>query len=243
LNVSRVAIVTGAAGGLGRAVAEVLGARGEVVVGVDIDGASLASMTVTTAGEVHTLEADLGRWSECERVVGETIDRHGRVDALVNRAAVLRRTELEEVDATTFADIFDANCRSVFVLSREAMRNMEQRGWGRIVNVTSVGVHVGGYSLTSALYEATKAAVMSFTKTFARYAGPRGILVNAVAPGGMRTPMLTEQTPPDLLALVERDIPLAGSPSPTKSQASSPISQARKIPTRAVRPSMSTAAS
>ena len=68
---------------------------------------------------------------------------------------------------------------------------MESRGFGRIVNVTSVGVHVGGYSMTSAMYEATKGAVEVFTKTFARYAAPRGIAVNAVAPGAMETSMIT----------------------------------------------------
>jgi 3-oxoacyl-[acyl-carrier protein] reductase len=175
---------------------------------IDVDAEGLAALSEKAAGRVDRLEADLSRWTACEQVVSETVARHGRVDVLVNCAAILRRTELDEVNPETFAAIFDANCRSVFVVMRHAMRDMELRGWGRIVNVTSVGVHVGGYSLTSALYEASKAAVMSFTKTFARYAGPRGILVNAVAPGGMRTPMLTEQTPPELLEVVEQDIPL-----------------------------------
>jgi NAD(P)-dependent dehydrogenase (short-subunit alcohol dehydrogenase family) len=175
---------------------------------VDVDVEGLAALSEKAVGRVDCLEADLSRWTACEQVVSETVARHGRVDVLVNCAAILRRTELDEVNPETFAAIFDANCRAVFVLMRQAMRDMERRGWGRIVNVTSVGVHVGGYSLTSALYEASKAAVMSFTKTFARYAGPCGILVNAVAPGGMRTPMLTEQTPPELLQFVEQDIPL-----------------------------------
>jgi acetoacetyl-CoA reductase len=148
------------------------------------------------------------KWGACERVVADAVAAHGRVDILVNSAAILRRTELDDVDETTFARIFDVNCRSAFLLMRGALRDMEQRGWGRIVNVTSVGVHTGGYSLTSAVYEATKAAVGNLTKTLARYAGPRGVLINSVAPGGMRTPMLTAETPPDLLEVVERDIPL-----------------------------------
>ena len=145
--------------------------------------------------------------ADCERVVAETIARLGRVDILVNAAAILARTPLEDADADSFARVFDTNCRSVFFLCREVIADMEPRGWGRIVNVTSVGVHVGGYSITSALYEATKGAVEVFTKTFARYAAPKGILVNAVAPGAMRTPMITDETPVDVLDAFVATIP------------------------------------
>ena len=76
------------------------------------------------------------------------------------------------------------------------------------MNVTSIGVHMGGYSMTSAMYEATKGAVAVFTKSFARYGAPRGILVNAVAPGGMRTGMILDETPPEIIAELETDIPV-----------------------------------
>ena len=121
---------------------------------------------------------------------------------------MLRRLEFDEVDADAYAATFDINARAVFVLCREATREMERNGYGRIVNVTSVGVHVGGYSMTSAVYESSKGAVMVFSKTLARYGASRGILVNCVAPGGMRTRMLTADTPAELLAEVERDIPV-----------------------------------
>jgi NAD(P)-dependent dehydrogenase (short-subunit alcohol dehydrogenase family) len=197
----RVAVVTGAAGGLGGAVARTLASSCTTVVGVDLDADAVAE-------GIEPLQADLGTWTECERVVADVVARHGRIDVLVNSAAILRRTELDDVDEATFQRIFDVNCRGAFVLMRGALRDMESRGWGRIVNVTSIGVHTGGYSLTSAVYEATKGAVANFTKTFARYAAPRGVLINSVAPGGMRTPMLTAETPPELLATVERDIPV-----------------------------------
>lgn len=212
---SYVTIVTGAAGGLGSAVTEMLAARGDTVVAVDLQNA-LVGMVVPSEANVEPFAASLDRWDDCERVVADTIARHGRVDVLVNCAAILERTELDAVDASTFAHVFDTNCRSVFVLCRATLRDMESRRWGRIVNVTSVGIHTGGYSLSSALYEATKGAVANFTKTFARYAGPRGILINSVAPGGMRTRMLTEQTPPDVLAAVEADIPLGRLAEPSE---------------------------
>jgi NAD(P)-dependent dehydrogenase (short-subunit alcohol dehydrogenase family) len=204
----RVAIVTGAAGGLGSAVVRALVARGQTVVALDLEAERVVAAVGTDLPGVEPRAADLADWDACERVVAETVARHGRVDVLVNSAAILRRTELDDVTPEIFARIFDVNCRSAFVLSRAALRDMETRGWGRIVNVTSIGVHTGGYSLTSAIYEATKAAVGNFTRTLARYGAPRGILVNSVAPGGMRTPMLTDETPADVLAAVERDIPI-----------------------------------
>ena len=202
----RVSLVTGAAGGLGAAVAGLLAARGPVVL-VDVSADRLAGVATTIGDAATTIQADLSDVADCERVVAETIARLGRVDILVNAAAILARTPLEDADADSFARVFDTNCRSVFFLCREVIADMEPRGWGRIVNVTSVGVHVGGYSITSALYEATKGAVEVFTKTFARYAAPKGILVNAVAPGAMRTPMITDETPVDVLDAFVATIP------------------------------------
>jgi 3-oxoacyl-[acyl-carrier protein] reductase len=169
---------------------------------------SLERQATTIGGRTMPIRADLARVEECERVVSETIERLGRVDILVNSAAILARTPLQEADAASFARVFDTNCRSVFFLCRAPIRDMETRSFDRTVNVTSVGVHVGGYSITSAMYEATKGAVENFTKTFARYGAPKGITVNAVAPGGMRTRMLLDETPAELLSAFERDIPI-----------------------------------
>jgi NAD(P)-dependent dehydrogenase (short-subunit alcohol dehydrogenase family) len=205
---SRVAIVTGAAGGLGSAVARLLAAEGRRVVMVDLAAGRLAEQAAALGEAATALPADLSRIEECERVVAETVGRLGRVDILVNSAAVLARTSLEDADEASFSRIFDTNCRSVFFLCRAAIADMEKRGWGRIVNVTSIGVHMGGYSMTSAMYEATKGAVAVFTKSFARYGAPRGILVNAVAPGGMRTAMILDETPAEIIAELEADIPV-----------------------------------
>ena len=198
----RVAIVTGAAGGLGSAVVEQLAGAGVTVVAVDLEPSRAEHPNV------HPVAADLAVWAECERVVADAVAAHGRLDILVNCAAVLRRLEFDEIDEESFAQIFAINTRAVFVLCREAVRAMEQNGYGRIVNVTSVGVHVGGYSITSAVYESTKGAVAVFSKTLATHCASLGILVNCVAPGGMRTRMLTAETPAELLVEVEADIPL-----------------------------------
>jgi NAD(P)-dependent dehydrogenase (short-subunit alcohol dehydrogenase family) len=205
----RAAIVTGAAGGLGLAVARLLRQQGDDVTMVDIDGDRLAAAAAEgLPGGRQPITADLSRTSECDRVVAEAIERWGRVDVLVNCAAILRRIELADLDEATFEQIINTNLRSVFWLCRNVMPGMQERGYGRIVNVTSVGIHTGGYSLTSAVYESTKGAIHNLTKTLARSLAPQGVLVNSVAPGGMATRMILDETPPEVLAGVMQDIPL-----------------------------------
>jgi acetoacetyl-CoA reductase len=140
--------------------------------------------------------------------VAEAATHWGQVDILVNCAAILHRVELADLDEETFAHIVNTNLRSVFWLCRNVIPGMQARGYGRIVNLTSIGIHTGGYSLTSAVYEATKGAIHNFTKTLARSLAPQGILVNSVAPGGMLTRMILDETPPDVLAGVMADIPV-----------------------------------
>jgi 3-oxoacyl-[acyl-carrier protein] reductase len=208
---TRVALITGAAGGLGSAAARLLAATGVSLSLVDKDAALLQTVTseLTSAGaNASCIVADLTRSNECRRVLDETIARHGKVDILVNAAAILARTQPHDVTDETFDRIFGVNCRAVFYLCRDAMADMEKRGWGRIVNVTSTGVYEGGMNMTSALYEASKGAVSVFTKMFAKWGASKGILVNTVCPGGMRTAMLMDATPPDVVRAVEQKIPL-----------------------------------
>jgi acetoacetyl-CoA reductase len=204
----RAALVTGAAGGLGLEVARLLLEQGMQVSMVDIDGDRLTAAAAGLAGAPQLIAADLSRTLECDRVVAEAAAHWGRVDVLVNCAAILRRIDLADLDEATFEHIINTNLRSVFWLCRNVMGGMQERGYGRIVNVTSVGIHTGGYSLTSAVYESTKGAIHNFTKTLARSLAPHGILVNSVAPGGMATRMILDETPPEVLSAVMEDIPL-----------------------------------
>ena len=99
-------------------------------------------------------------------------------------------------DAVTpqdFDEVFHINALAPLLLARAAMPDMASRGWGRIVNVTSTGVYEGGFTMTSAIYEASKGAVAVFTKMLSRHGAPHGVLVNSVCPGGMRTRMLTRR--------------------------------------------------
>ena len=207
----RVAIVTGAAGGLGSVVAQLLASSSHDLALVDVREEGL----VTVAGELaesgvrlEMLPADLSQVSECERVVAETIERLGRVDILVNAAAILARRELEDVTAESFDKIFHINARAPFFLMRAAIPDMVKRNWGRIVNITSIGVYQGGEKMTSAPYEATKGAVSVFTKMFAKYGASKGVLVNAVCSGAMKTRMILEGTPPEILQAISEATPL-----------------------------------
>lgn len=204
----RAAIVTGAAGGLGLAVATLLLGQGMRVSMVDIDADRLAAAAEGLSGSPQIVGADLSRTAECDRVAGEAAAHWGQVDVLVNCAAILHRVDLADLDEATFERIINTNLRSVFWLCRAVIPGMGERGYGRIVNVTSVGIHTGGYSLTSAVYESTKGAIHNFTKTLARSLAPKGILVNSVAPGGMLTRMILDETPPEVLEGVMADIPL-----------------------------------
>lgn len=209
LSKTRVAVVTGAARGLGRAVVANLSSQGVMVVCVDLDATALETACANLPrGKFSLVVADLSSTQECTRVIEEAVSAWGHVDILVNCAAVINRVELESLDDDAFAKIVNTNMRAVLWLCRGFIPEMESRGWGRVVNVTSVGIHTGGYSTTSAVYEMTKGAVHNLTKTLARSTAGTGVLVNSVAPGGMATHMLLVDTPAEVLEKINRDIPL-----------------------------------
>lgn len=213
LATRRVAIISGAGGGLGGAVAHLLAEAGGYRLSlVDNRRAALDTVAAEMAAigtETEALFADLGVPAEAEAVVPATIARFGRVDILVNAAAILHRRGFDEVTPQDFDDVFHINALAPFILARAAIPDMASRNWGRIVNVTSTGVYEGGFTMTSALYEASKGAVAVFTKMLARHGAGHGVLVNTVCPGGMRTGMLLNETSPELVAKAEREmIPL-----------------------------------
>jgi 3-oxoacyl-[acyl-carrier protein] reductase len=207
----RAAIVTGAAGGLGSSVARLLASSGHSLALVDVNEEAMTKLLdeLRSGGtRVEGVVADLTRGPECLRVVRQTLATLGRVDVLINAAAILARTPLEDVTDATFEKVFGVNCKAPFLLAREAIKDMEKRRWGRIINITSIGVYEGGANMTSALYEGSKGAVAVFTKMFAKYGASKGILVNTVCPGAMRTAMLLDETPPEVVTAYESRIPL-----------------------------------
>jgi NAD(P)-dependent dehydrogenase (short-subunit alcohol dehydrogenase family) len=207
----RVAIVTGAAGGLGSNVATLFANLGINVALVDIKEDALLNV-ISDIGNVPSnliaLPADLSDVSQCEKVVANTISQLGRVDILVNAAAIFERHELEDMTPDLFDRTFHINARAPFFLTRASMLDMAKRKWGRVVNITSVGVYRGGMRMTSAPYEASKGAISVFTKMYANHGALDGILVNTVCPGMMATPMLLETTSKEILDEIALDTPL-----------------------------------
>lgn len=185
----RVAVVTGSARGMGRAMCEVLAEAGHRVVGVDLLEQDRGPLE-------RTVVADLRDPALPRRIVDEVLTTEGRLDVLVHNAAIyvpshpLPEVTLEDYDLQT-----SVNLRAVFFLSQAAAEAMRPNGWGRIIGISSVGARTGGVS-NSAVYNAAKAGVISLMKNFARNYGPYGITANAVAPGaveGFMTDHLTAE--------------------------------------------------
>lgn len=206
----RVAIVTGAGRGIGAAIAQTLAEAGATVVVSDIEGelAEAQAARIRDAGysagsnRANAIAADVSKPAECDRVAEETERRHGAVHILVNCAAICPRIDIPEMTEPDYDRIMDTNLKSVYFLSRAAGRAMRRAGWGRIVNMTSVGARTGGMHRVT-VYAASKAAIISMTKGFARHHAPDGILVNAVAPGAVDTRLIRMLPPEDQQATVD----------------------------------------
>lgn len=179
----RIALVTGSARGIGRAIADSLAAAGHRVIGVDVLEHAGPPFETT-----HT--ADLGDVSACERLIASV----GRVDVLVNNAAILIRRPIPDYTVEEFDKMIAVNLRAPFLLSRGVIEGMASRHWGRIINIASVGGRTGGLS-SSTVYAATKGGLIALTKGFARDWGASGVNINAIAPGGIEAPMAAEQDP------------------------------------------------
>lgn len=164
----RVAIVTGAKQGIGKAVADKLQAEGATVVGADLQ-------------EGTTMRVDVSREEDVRRMVEETLAQHGRLDVLVNAAAIVPFTPWDELDFAEWRRIMAVNLDGTFLTNYYAQKPMRQAGYGRIVNIASNVILAGTPNL--AHYVASKGGVWAFTRALAREIGKDGVTVNAVAPG------------------------------------------------------------
>jgi len=204
----RVAIVTGAASGIGRAAAEILAAAGAKVVACDVDDTGVAATAAALRGSGHVVErVDIGDLEACDGLVARTLAREARLDILLNVAGVLRRLELDQIDETEWRRLMNVNLRSQFFLCRAAGEAMKPRCWGRIVNVSSGAGLVGGFFGATA-YAVTKAGIVTLTKSFAKEFGPHGITVNTLSPGSIDTPMQRTGMTPATLEAARGKIPL-----------------------------------
>jgi len=175
----RVAIVTGAAQGIGKAVADKLAAEGAKVVAVDVNGEG-AERTATGVGGT-AVQADISSPEDVQRMVDETVSRHGKVDVLANVAAIVPFTAWDDITFDEWRRIMSVNLDGLFLTMKGVEKPMRAAGYGRIVNVTSNVILAGTPNL--AHYVASKGGVFAFTRALAREIGKYGITVNSVAPG------------------------------------------------------------
>lgn len=187
----KVAIVTGASRGIGRAIAQELAIYGaSVVVNYASSSAaadSLVAEITAAGGEAVALQADVSQIDQVEALFNAAIDKYKRIDILVNNAGITRDTLLLRMKPEDWQAVIDLNLTGVFLCTRAASKVMLKQRSGRIINIASVAGQMGNPG--QANYSAAKAGVIGFTKTVAKELAPRGITVNAVAPGFITTDM------------------------------------------------------
>jgi 3-oxoacyl-[acyl-carrier protein] reductase len=184
----KTAIVTGAATGIGAATAQLLAERGARVLAVGLQPEALRETVAAIeaeGGEAVAFEADVSDPEAIEAVAAEAQHSFGGADILVNNAAIYPIGPWHEAEAAEWDEVFRTNVRGYFLLAKAVRPQMLARGGGSIVNVASVTFYYGEEELLS--YVASKGAVIGFTRSLAREAGPEGIRVNAVAPGAFAT--------------------------------------------------------
>ena len=201
----KICIVTGAAQGIGAATTAKFAAEGAIVIACDrriqhIDGAAAV------------YEADVTRREQIDAMVAEVLAKYGRIDVLVNNAGITRDARLVKMTLEQFDAVIDVNLRGVFHCAQAVAGAMVAQGAGVILNASSVVGIYGNFGQTN--YAAAKFGVIGFTKTWSRELGPKGVRVNAVAPGFVETPILAT-IPDKVLQHMREQVPLGrlGQPS------------------------------
>jgi 3-oxoacyl-[acyl-carrier protein] reductase len=202
-----VALVTGAARGIGKAVASALAEAGASVVLTDL----LPEVHETTAAlqekgyKVSAVTGNVASLADAQQMVDKAVEEYGRLDILVNNAGITRDNLLLRMPEEDWDQVIAVNLKGTFNMTKAAVKTMLKQRSGKIINIASVIGQIGNTG--QANYAASKAGVIAFTKTMARELAGRGIRVNAVAPGFIQSQM-TEKLPEDLKNTILRQIPL-----------------------------------
>lgn len=187
----RIAVVTGASRGIGKAIALELASKGATVI-INYNGskerAELVQKEIEEKGGVaKAVQCNVADFAECENFIKEVIDEYGKIDILVNNAGITKDGLIMKMSEADFDDVINTNLKGTFNTIRFASRQMMKQRKGRIVNMTSV-VGISG-NAGQANYASSKAGVIGLTKSMAKELASRGVTVNAVAPGFIETEM------------------------------------------------------
>lgn len=199
---NKVALVTGAGQGIGEAIALRLAEAGARVLLTDLklENAERAVAKITAAGGVATaIRADVSRVADTQLAVDKAVSSYGRLDILVNNAALIGPSAVMDIDEKLWDAVIDIDLKGVFFQSQAAARQMIKNGGGKIINIASVDAILPVGGLTP--YDSAKGGVAMMTKSLAKELGKHSITVNAVAPGGVNTPGANEATAPIMAVL------------------------------------------
>ncbi len=206
---NKVALITGSGRGIGKTIAMKLAGAGANIVINDIGEASavesVADEIRAMGRESLAVVADISSSADVDRMVAETIDKLGRIDILVNNAGITRDRLLIRMTEEEWDMVLAVNLKSVFLCTRAVLKHMTKQRSGRIISMASIVGIMGNAG--QANYAAAKAGIIGFTKTIAKEAAPRGITVNAIAPGFIDTQMTQQLSDTQKEALKQR-IPL-----------------------------------
>jgi 3-oxoacyl-[acyl-carrier protein] reductase len=190
----RVAIVTGAARGIGQSIALTLAREGAdvVVTDVDLEGAQRVAQEIEGLGrKAKAIQADVSQREAVRRLVSEAVSLFGKIDILVNNAGIIRRGTFVEHDPQDWERVLSVNLGGTFNCTKEVVPLMIEQGGGKIINISSVVGKMGDIA-SAPSYGTSKGAINTFTKSLARELAPYGINVNAVAPHAIETDMSRE---------------------------------------------------
>ncbi|HZA95388.1 MAG TPA: 3-oxoacyl-ACP reductase FabG [Burkholderiaceae bacterium] len=203
----KVAIITGAAQGIGYATARKYLMEGAVVVACDIDGSSIdaAAAELAPIGKIQAVVVDVTMREQIDAMADATVQRHGRIDILVNNAGITIDARLQKMSDEQFDRVIDVNLKGTFNCAKAVLETMLKQGSGVILNASSVVGIYGNFGQTN--YAASKFGVIGFVKTWARELGPKGIRCNAVAPGFIATHIL-DTIPGKVLEQLTERVPL-----------------------------------
>ncbi len=204
----RVAMVTGGTRGIGAAICHALAADGAVVAaGYSSNQAradELRQSVEAAGGTVSLHQGNIGDAEDCERVVKEVIEQHGRLDILVNNAGITMDKTVRKMAPEEWSHVIEVNLNGAFYMSRSVLSQMIDQGYGRIIHISSVIGETG--SIGQANYAAAKSGLFGFAMSLALECANKGITVNCVAPGFIKTAMVAA-VPKDLLDRVIAQIP------------------------------------
>ena len=210
----RVALVTGGARGMGRAIIELLASRGAQVAVNDLDPEATAAAAHAIGNDSLAVAGDVADPNRVRAIVDQVADHYGRLDVLVNNAGIAYHRSIYEITDEEWSRVFAVNVQAVFTFIQSASKPMAANGYGRVVNFSSTaGKNVS--TVAGAHYTASKAAVLGITRASALELAAHGITVNAVCPGMIDTQMIKDAWPQERIDAYIPSIPLQrmGQPS------------------------------